>query len=100
MLDKKFSVFRKEEQYVVCSGGEIVWLVNERTDNRYRVTTETRRILLLHVDFATKDGTCIKRCKKRSCRCFTLSELYLLWICLIKYLRNYERINCKNQRND
>lgn len=55
MLDKKFSVFRKEEQYVVCSGGEIVWLVNERTDNRYRVTTETRRILLLHVDFATKD---------------------------------------------
>lgn len=54
MLDKKFSVFRKAEQYVVCSGGEIVWLVGERTDNRYCVTPETRRILLLHVGFMTK----------------------------------------------
>ena len=47
MRDKKFSLFKKESQFVVLAGDEIVWLVNERVDNRYCVTDETHRVLEL-----------------------------------------------------
>jgi tRNA(Ile)-lysidine synthase len=49
LTDKKFSLFQKEKQFVVCSGNEIVWLVNERIDNRYRIHTQSKRALLLRV---------------------------------------------------
>lgn len=50
LCDRKFSLFQKENQYVVCSGEDIVWLVNERTDNRFRVTEHTQRVLILCVE--------------------------------------------------
>lgn len=50
LRDRKFSRFDKENQYVVCSGEDIVWLVNERTDNRFRVTEHTRRVIMLRVE--------------------------------------------------
>ena len=52
MTDKKFTLHQKENQYVVCCGEEIVWLVNERSDNRFRITDKTERVLLLQI----KDG--------------------------------------------
>ena len=54
MLDRKFSLFQKDGQYVVCSGNDIVWLVGERTDNRFRITSATRRILVLRVEIPSK----------------------------------------------
>ena len=53
LRDRKFSRFDKENQYVVCSGEDIVWLVNERTDNRFRVTENTRKVILLRVEEGT-----------------------------------------------
>jgi tRNA(Ile)-lysidine synthase len=53
LTDKKFSLFQKENQYVVCCGENIVWLVNERSDHRYRITDRTQRILLIQIK---KDG--------------------------------------------
>ena len=53
LTDKKFSLFQKENQYVVCSGEDIIWLVNERSDHRYRITDSTQRILLIQIK---KDG--------------------------------------------
>ena len=53
LTDKKFSLFQKENQYVVCCGEDIVWLVNERTDHRYRITESTQRIMLIQIK---KDG--------------------------------------------
>ena len=47
LRDKKFSLFEKERQWVVCDGDRIVWLVNERLDNRFRVTSETRFVINL-----------------------------------------------------
>ena len=47
LTDKKFTLYEKEQQCVVCSGDDIVWLVNERSDNRYRVTENTREVVLL-----------------------------------------------------
>lgn len=47
LRDKKFSRFEKERQWVVCDGDRIVWLVNERLDNRFRITSETRFVINL-----------------------------------------------------
>lgn len=49
LTDKKFSVLQKEKQCVVCSEEKVVWLVNERIDNRFRITDQTRRVLLIQV---------------------------------------------------
>ena len=53
LTDKKYSLFQKENQYVVCCGEDIVWLVNERTNHRYRITDNTQRIMLIQIK---KDG--------------------------------------------
>ena len=47
VTDRKFSLFQKENQYVVCSADRIVWLVGERSDDRFRVTEDTKRVLII-----------------------------------------------------
>jgi tRNA(Ile)-lysidine synthase len=49
MTDKKFSLLQKEKQFVACSGDDIIWVIGERSDNRFRVTDTTKEILLLRV---------------------------------------------------
>lgn len=50
LRDRKFTRFEKETQQVVTAGDTIVWLVGERTDDRFRVTGQTRNILILSVE--------------------------------------------------
>lgn len=50
LRDRKKSLFDKENQWVACAGDEIVWLAGERTDNRFRVTPQTRKVLKLWVE--------------------------------------------------
>ncbi len=45
MTDRKFSISKKENQWLLCSDEEIVWVVGERTDNRFRIDTNTQRII-------------------------------------------------------
>jgi len=45
MTDHKFSRTKKENQLLLYHGNDIVWLVNERVDNRFRVTDGCKRIL-------------------------------------------------------
>lgn len=49
LTDKKFSLFEKERQYVACSEGKIVWLIGERTDDRFKITENTKRALALKI---------------------------------------------------
>ncbi len=49
LTDKKFSLFQKDNQYVACSKGEIIWLVGERTDDRFKITEKTQRALILKI---------------------------------------------------
>ncbi len=50
LTDRKFSLFAKENQCVVCDAlGRIVWLVNERSDNRFRITEQTKRVVELSI---------------------------------------------------
>lgn len=45
--DHKYSVVEKEKAWLLLSGDDIVWLVGERSDNRYRVTSKTKRVLMV-----------------------------------------------------
>ena len=49
LTDRKFSLFEKERQYVACSEGKIVWLVGERTDDRFKITDNTKRALIIKI---------------------------------------------------
>lgn len=47
LTDIKMPLTLKESQWVLCSGDKIVWLINERTDNRFRVDHNTRKIIII-----------------------------------------------------
>lgn len=46
MTDCKFSISQKENQWVLCCGEQIAWLIGERTDNRFRIDKTTRRVVI------------------------------------------------------
>jgi tRNA(Ile)-lysidine synthase len=43
--DEKYSLLDKEQSWLLCSGEAIVWVINERADNRFKVTESTIQIL-------------------------------------------------------
>ena len=49
LTDRKFSLLEKENQYVVCSDEKIIWLVGERSDNRFRITNTTKRVMIIRL---------------------------------------------------
>ncbi|KAA6340080.1 tRNA(Ile)-lysidine synthase [termite gut metagenome] len=51
LTDRKFSLPRKEQQWALCvAGEEIVWLIGERTDDRFRVDDSTRRVIVVTLE--------------------------------------------------
>ena len=52
MVDAKRSLFEKEQQLVMLSGDDIIWVVGLRSDERYRVRENTKHILKI---FEKKD---------------------------------------------
>ncbi|MDR2009750.1 MAG: tRNA lysidine(34) synthetase TilS [Bacteroidales bacterium] len=46
--DQKLSVFEKSETLIITSGNKIVWIVGHRIDDRYKITPETKKILILN----------------------------------------------------
>jgi tRNA(Ile)-lysidine synthase len=46
-IDRKYSVPEKEKKMIVESAGEIVCIIGDRIDNRYKITSETKRALLI-----------------------------------------------------
>lgn len=45
LTDCKIDFISRQHQLVLCSGSDILWLVGLRSDNRYRITKSTKRIL-------------------------------------------------------
>jgi tRNA(Ile)-lysidine synthase len=43
--DEKLSLVAKENTWLLCSGNDVVWVVNQRLDDRYKVTERTKDIL-------------------------------------------------------
>jgi len=46
-IDKKYSILDKENQIIIESNGEIVWIVGDRIDNRFRITNSTIKALII-----------------------------------------------------
>lgn len=45
MTDRKFSLSQKEQQWLLCCGDKIVWVVGERSDNRFRIDAHTKQVI-------------------------------------------------------
>lgn len=43
--DNKFSTLDKESAWLLCSGENIIWIVGERTDNRYKIKSGTTKLV-------------------------------------------------------
>ncbi|WP_378176506.1 tRNA lysidine(34) synthetase TilS [Aquimarina sp. SS2-1] len=43
--DEKLSLLAKERVWLLCSDHEIVWIINYRADNRFKISPETKKIL-------------------------------------------------------
>src|SRR5690606_33804456 len=43
--DEKYSILDKENQWLLCSDNEIVWVIGKRADNRFKVTPSTTEII-------------------------------------------------------
>lgn len=51
--DRKYSRLEKERIWLLCSGDDIIWIVGERSDNRFRLSKETKIVLVVDF-FSTK----------------------------------------------
>lgn len=49
LIDQKVPLHHKQNVYVLESGGQIIWVVGYRTDNRYRVNKECSKVLQVNV---------------------------------------------------
>lgn len=47
--DRKFSISDKEKAWILVSGDDIVWIVGERSDERFRVTPDTKKVLIIEL---------------------------------------------------
>jgi tRNA(Ile)-lysidine synthase len=43
--DQKISIPEKENTWLLCSGNEIIWIVNHRTDNLHTITKTTKEVV-------------------------------------------------------
>ena len=46
--DHKYSRIDKERAWLLCSGDSVIWLVGERTDDRFKIGKSTRRALVVN----------------------------------------------------
>ncbi len=46
-IDNKLSLLEKEQTLILQSGDEIVWIIGLRTDDRFKVTSETKEVIEL-----------------------------------------------------
>jgi tRNA(Ile)-lysidine synthase len=52
LIDKKIPLSEKADKKVLLSKGQVIWVVGERIDDRFKITSKTRRVLRM---------TCSKR---------------------------------------
>ena len=48
-VDLKLSLFEKEKVFLLCSGNEIIWVVGYRIDDRFKVTSKTKKMYIANL---------------------------------------------------
>lgn len=59
LTDRKFSIIQKENQWVLCCGDKIIWIVGERTDNRFRIDEKTKKVTVFKMSEKAIDNLLI-----------------------------------------
>jgi len=49
-INQKYTLFQKEEQWLLTSNNEIVWIIGKRIDDRFKVTETTKKTLILKLN--------------------------------------------------
>uniref|UniRef100_UPI004047EA3A tRNA lysidine(34) synthetase TilS n=1 Tax=Flavobacterium sp. TaxID=239 RepID=UPI004047EA3A len=47
--DEKYSLLDKENQWLLCSADQIVWVIGKRADNRFKTQKTTQNIIKIEV---------------------------------------------------
>ena len=47
--DEKYSLLEKEQQWLLCSEEEIVWVVGRRCDRRFTANSNTKNKILMRL---------------------------------------------------
>ena len=45
-IDEKYSLLDKQQQWILCSDDDIVWIVGDRIDDRYKIDTNTKKVYI------------------------------------------------------
>ena len=48
-IDIKLDVFSKEKTFLLCSDDKIIWIVGHRIDDRFRITTKTKKTYIANL---------------------------------------------------
>ena len=48
-IDQKLSIPEKEQAWILYSGDKVAWIIGQRIDNRFRLTNETREVLVIRL---------------------------------------------------
>jgi len=47
LVDQKISIVEKENLWLLLNNEDIVWVINQRIDERYKISSETRQVLMI-----------------------------------------------------
>lgn len=47
--DRKMNLHEKEQIWLILSGNDVVWIIGERMDDRYKVSDKTKRVLQINL---------------------------------------------------
>ena len=47
LVDQKLSIVEKENLWLLLNNEDIVWVINQRIDERYKITSRTRQVLMI-----------------------------------------------------
>ncbi len=48
-IDQKIPIHEKENTWILCCGKKIVWIMGQRIDNRFKITSQTKNILKIQI---------------------------------------------------
>jgi len=48
-IDEKFSLIEKQQQWLLCSGDEIIWALGSRIDERFKISGNTKKVYIVQL---------------------------------------------------
>ena len=48
-IDQKIPIHEKENIWILCSGKKIIWIMGQRIDNRFKITSKTTNVLKIEI---------------------------------------------------